>query len=267
MAYNPPTTPESSVNNIVYPNDLLNTQRNFCMQFNFTKYVRYTLALGATITPTGTSMTLQMPLKINDAESVVWEDVSLTSVGAGIISAGLGLKAASDFSGAIKSRLQSSGKTGTVLAESVGSLATSKVGLQDINAALSFMGETVNPFLTLLFKQPTFKKHMFVWKFSPETKQDSDTVNQIIRTFRINMLPSLSGFGLFLSYPNFVNISFIPDGYLYRLKPCVISDMQVDYTPLGPSFFTSSKAPTIVTLAVNFIEVEYWLSTDPDLNY
>ena len=73
-----------------------------------------------------------------------------------------------------------------------------------VDQVLQLGGLAQNPFLTVLFKSPTFKRHSFSWKLSPNSADESNTLRDIIQTFRSNMLPALSPNvgGTLLTYPN-----------------------------------------------------------------
>ena len=147
--------------------------------------------------------------------------------------------------------------TATKLAQGVGI---------DTAQALQLGGLAQNPFLTVLFKSPSFKKHQFSWKLAPTSPQESDTVRQIINTFRSNILPAMApnAGGTLLTYPNMCQISLYPDdSFLYRFKPCVVESMSVNFASSGaPSFFKNTNAPTEVTLTIDLLEIEYWLKED-----
>jgi hypothetical protein len=126
-----------------------------------------------------------------------------------------------------------------------------------VDQALQLTGLAQNPFLTVLFKQPEFKRHQFSWKLSPNNYRESNTLRDIISTIKSNMLPAMapSAGGTLLTYPI--------EEYLYKFKPCVIESMSVNYAPAGlPSFFKRTSAPTEVTLSLSLLEIEYWLKED-----
>jgi hypothetical protein len=134
------------------------------------------------------------------------------------------------------------------------------------------MGVAINPFLTVMFKQPSFKQHAFEWKLSPSNENESRTLNSIINTFKANMLPDQSGApgGTLLTYPNILQIAVNVSSanyFTYVFKPAVIESFSVNYTTGGqPSFFGNTKAPTEVTIRLGILEIEYWLSSDYGLN-
>jgi hypothetical protein len=132
-------------------------------------------------------------------------------------------------------------------------------------------GVAANPFLTLLFKSPTFKTHTFSWKLAPNNIEESVQLQKIVNMFRKHMLPSLanSGGGTLLSYPDIVQVNLFPnEEFLYKFKPCIVESMSVNFAPTSsPSFFKNSNAPTEVQLSINLKEIEYWLQDDVDNFY
>jgi hypothetical protein len=129
-------------------------------------------------------------------------------------------------------------------------------------------GVTLNPFLTVMFKNPAFKNHGFEWKLSPSNEKESLALNSIVNKFKANMLPDQTGAlgGTLLTYPNIVQITVSAnseDYFTYAFKPAVIESFTVNYTVGGqPSFFGSTKAPTEVSIRLGLMEIEYWLSSD-----
>jgi hypothetical protein len=129
-------------------------------------------------------------------------------------------------------------------------------------------GVAINPWLTVMFKSPSFKQHALEWKLTPSNETESAKLNQIINSFKANMLPDQNGAlgGTLLTYPNIVQISVSvnnPEFFTYVFKPAVIESFSVNYTPGSqPSFFGTTKAPTEATLRLGLMEIEYWLSSD-----
>lgn len=127
-----------------------------------------------------------------------------------------------------------------------------------------FSGKTVNPFLAMMFNGPRFKTHQFGWRFSPKTPQESAVIVNIVNTFKKNSLPMTSG--IVFTYPNVVLISLYPPEArekMYKFKPCVITQIAVNYAPSGtPSFFAGTNAPAEIELKVQLSEISIWTSTD-----
>lgn len=152
--------------------------------------------------------------------------------------------------------------------------ATVEIGRAQIAAALRFIqgssvtgiwGKTINPFMTVLYQAPVFKSHSFQWKLSPANPHETEVIKNIVAKFRYHMLPKFTdgAGGLLLDYPDMVYVALYPaDIYLYKFKPCVITDLQVNFAPSGPSFYRGTQAPTEVVLTVQLLEIEFWIKDD-----
>jgi hypothetical protein len=148
-------------------------------------------------------------------------------------------------------------------AQAIQTLASRAPGA--LNAVSALSGLTVNPFQTVLFKSPDFRSHTFRWKFAPESVFESETLRNIIDTFKYHSLPGISAAGgVFFSYPEILEINFRPsDTYLYKFKPCVVEGITVNFTPgNGPSFHRSTNAPTAIQLELRVQEIEIWTKAD-----
>lgn len=177
------------------------------------------------------------------------------------------------LTGAAISQLQENNLVGAAAigglsAIGLGSDASRLINNPTAQAALQTQGVAVNPFLTVMFKQPSFKQHALEWKLAPSNQQESLELNAIINTFRGNMLPDQNGAlgGSLLTYPNIVQVTISandPSFFTYVFKPAVIETCDVNFTPSGqPSFFGSTLAPTEIQLRISLMEIEYWLSSD-----
>jgi hypothetical protein len=221
----------------------------------------------------GTQIVLPIPIKINDVQTVTWEQASLTS---------LALSAGGDIASGIANAF--GGKKGTGLlnsAEAIGELAITALGYSN--------GVAINPNLIMLFKNQNFKKHTLQWLFAPNNPQDSNNLQSIIKFLKNAMLPGTSGnisslgdagriFGsaissainqaigsstmsLGLSYPSIVQPVLSVNSYTYNFKPCAIESLSVDFSAGStPSFFGQNKAPALVSLNMQLTEIELWFN-------
>jgi hypothetical protein len=152
------------------------------------------------------------------------------------------------------------------------SILSSNKGNQQtlVSAGLQIGGLADNPFNTIAFEGPNFKQHQFSWMLAPKSKSESDALKKIVYTFKKAAHPELLSMaaGGFFKYPNIVWIKFNPDSLsqnLYTFKPCVMVDVNIDYTPHGMvGFFGKTEAPIRATLNINFLEIEIWRGGDGD---
>lgn len=222
-----PQKPQRGTNTQSFPNDLISGQRQFYTQIGL---VRYNSGLatggGLGIQTSGTIM-LPMPRQLNDQEVIQWEE----------------------WSGE---------KKGIELASKIPGISSLVAGLEAGRELISTdLGMQLNPFMFMMFRRPNFKEHTFKWTLAPNTKQESETIKKIVNQLKRAALPTpLNGF--VMRYPDIAMVSFKPDNYLFKLKPCAIISVNVDYTGGGrPSFFNSG-APTVVNLTLQLKEIQLW---------
>jgi hypothetical protein len=174
-----------------------------------------------------------------------------------------------------KSKLALAG-TAAVAAATAASLVDNRYGVnsqnagrQLVNIATRSSGLAFNPFLAVFYVSPSFKQHEFIWRFSPKTASESNTIRDIIKLFHQRMSPTIEVGGVFFGYPDVV----IPklycgdaeQQYLYDFKPCVVENCIVNYAPTGvPSFFAGTRAPTEIEFRLSLKEMDLWLRSDYD---
>ena len=204
-----------------FPNDLVASGRNFYTQIQFVDYsvFQQVNSFGAYAVPSG-GINLPIPLSLNDNLMLRWTDLELTN-----------------------SVLGSAGGGALGVAASVGSVAT---------------GLALNPLAFLQFKRPEFRLFSLSWVLAPRTQKESQTIRNIVTQCKRAASPT--NLGVFLGYPQVALIRIHPNnvfGNLY-FKPCVITSVQVDYTPNPTPSFFENGAPTTVTLTLNLKEMQYW---------
>ena len=255
-----------------YPDEL--ESYKYYVTFGFKQYQRRSVFDAPYISSIG-NIRLPIPANIVDQIKVNYEDVpSPLAVGAGLE---YGLNGAFGPRGPVGGAIGAGVGAGIAAVAGVagsglinvlpgGGLIGAVGGAAAQNAPfiLQPLGLAVNPFLTVLFKSPTFKRHSFSWRLSANNPKESETINEILKTFRFHMLPDMAKGGLFLTYPDICDVTFQPeDSWLYKFKPCVVEGISINFAPNGqPSFFGQTNAPTDIQFTVNLLEIEYWLRGD-----
>jgi len=266
-----------SPNNTTVRNDIaFQDARSYYITFQFKKYTRRSITQQPFFSEQG-KIILPIPRELNDSTKVEYENKELgsvvgmateglTSASEGNISQGIGQflfgalvgAGAATAAGALRAGSQSENRT-TRAATSVAERALAPASL----AARQLFGATPNPFQVVLFKNPTFKTHRFSWKIIPRDEQESVDLRNLIRTFRYHMLPGVMVGGFLFSFPEIVEVKLFPrDDFTYKFKPCVVTDMTVNYAPNGPSFYRRTDAPTAVDFSISLQEIEIWTKTD-----
>ena len=241
---------------LAFPIDL--EKQPYWMSFSFYEYTMPNVNQQNVYYADRGTIRLPLPNSMVDDQKVQYNQEMLSTVTGSLVSAAQ--------NGAKNNLSQSAA---TLLTGAAAGSSLSKIsGTKGFEAIQQMAGAIVNPFLTVMFKQPAFKNHAFEWKLSPSNKDESVKLNSIVNTFKSNMLPDQTGAlgGTLLTYPNIVQITVSvndPAYFTYAFKPAVIEDFSVNYTVGGqPSFFGSTKAPTEVSIRLGLMEIEYWLSSD-----
>jgi len=127
-------------------------------------------------------------------------------------------------------------------------------------------GRAVNPHRVVLFEGVQFREHQFSYRLSPKSSAESKTVTSIIQGFKYYMLPKFGGVGAgsftgraFLEYPQLFTISFKHDTHLFKLLPCVLKSLSVNYHPMGyPAYIRTEDdvAPVEVEIQMTFQETQ-----------
>jgi hypothetical protein len=252
-----------------FPSDLVDDTagRNFYMSFQFQRYQRRSIFDQMFVKHVG-GIRLPIPLQLTNRQSVDYEGINNKdnpTVGATIDSmiaqsSGAAAKIGSGAASVLASLGQ--GITTTTL-NAAGRLA----GTQNLSGQLfGLVGLTQNPYLTVLFNTPSFRRFEFSWRLAPTNADETERLKNLINKFTYHQLPDLapSTAGTLLQYPDMVNIQLFPnDEYLFKFKPCVIESMSVAYVPANsPAFFKGTNAPVQVEFSISLLEIELNLKSN-----
>jgi hypothetical protein len=283
----------SSISPLAYPPDLTD---EFYIEFNAFK--------ANTTRPDETKRTfsfeksvyLPFPQTVTDTYNSRYSEESLMA-GGDFLRNSINEVMTSDGTKSVKNLLPGSGvadRAGKVLASALEkglknpmdtAAGAAVYGLQGIGgpigaAAKAAIPVTTNPYPVLIFQGPGgFKSFGFSWTFFPEDPKESGIIRKIVGYFRREMLPErIDKIPSILKYPAIFEIVINPEIKLF--KRCVITSVDVNYTPVGPAFVKEFPKissdfiePAAVTLTINFQEVEMWLANDfyseesKDFNY
>jgi len=219
-------------------------------------------------TPIGTTI-LPMPKNVQDANNVDWGRDELNPLKAalgGAVEGAIGgeldkrLARSADALGENKDQLEE------FLKKSVaGSIAGSNIFTRTTGAVL-------NNNLELLFNGPGLRTFNFSYKLTPREQKESEEIRLIIRSFKQSMQPILTAGQLFLNTPNVYNIKFMQasggsvqeHSFLNRIKPCALTNVDVNYTP-DNAYMTYNDGSMIgYELRLTFAELEPIYSNDYD---
>jgi hypothetical protein len=152
---------------------------------------------------------------------------------------------------------------------------------QGIEASL---GEAVNPHQTLTFDGVTLKQHTFTWDFAPTDDKESKYIATALHRMKGFSLPrykSLTGNQVggddafvgdvmtrgLLKYPKLCYVEFISggmdDAFFFRMKPCMVSNISIDYTPQGNALLRGGR-PAFITVSMTLVEQMIHTASDYD---
>jgi hypothetical protein len=116
-------------------------------------------------------------------------------------------------------------------------------------------GSIPNPFSAAIFEKVTPRKFNFNWTIQPQSPKESNNLRDVINHLRYWSLPNPSTQRLILEVPYEWELSFVGTNFLYSFSRCVMSNIDIDYSPNGFNSFMVGGAPQSVTISIEFEEV------------
>lgn len=149
-------------------------------------------------------------------------------------------------------------------------------GLNNILARTD--GVVQNPNLELVFQGPQLRPFSFTFKLSARNEAEGNDIKTIIKYFKRHMMPRKEKESIFLRAPQVFTIMYTkgetsdPHPSINKISPtqekraCALTNMSVDYTPLGSYMTFNDKNATMVayTISLQFQEIEPLYSGDYD---
>lgn len=125
----------------------------------------------------------------------------------------------------------------------------------------SITKEVPNPFREQLFSQMSFREFSYTYHFMPKSKEEAETVRNIIDTFRFHMHPDLSQSGIFFKFPSQFEIVYYFEGEenpnMGKIATCVLMNCDVSYGGMGVRFATFDDGMPVETImTLHFRETE-----------
>jgi hypothetical protein len=250
---------------LTYPSELTENGDHF-LKFMPIKYERKNRNQNATLN-TLMSIHLPIPANIQTSYAANWGEAELGQIGnliAGDNSVsklldatlGSGQLTATGASNAAK-KLFNTVKP-TMIRNTVKALGDA-AGIKAVEAYDVTKGQTVNPHQAALFTGVGFRTHAFAYKLLARSRAESDTINNIIRTFKYCMHPDLVPGGTMFEFPYewIIKFSTSVRKYAYDFTPCALTGFSATYNGQGnPVFYEETGAPIQVDISLQFKEVE-----------
>jgi len=204
---------------------------------------------------------LPIPAGITDANHIEYSPDTLGDLGGAAVTGAGALKNDEEAEKNVGAMVSGIG-AGAVASAFGAALSKATGGSNIAGAAGQIFGMAKNNFQVIMLKGPSYKKHEMNWKLAPKSQTESDDLLRMIKQLNNWAAPGIAFKGTYFTFPKVFNISFVGTDYLYKFKPCVCTDVSVNYTASGvPSFFKNG-APESVNLKLSFWELEYWLTGD-----
>jgi hypothetical protein len=217
------------------------------------------------------SVALYLPANVSDNTGASYEGME-TGI-AGLIAAGGGAFVRNmrnnDYEAAASSLISGTtaiaGETVKRLFGEVGAIATGTDEETIRGLAAKAFGTAENPFIEMLFKQMNLREFSYEFTFSPRNQKEAEEVQAIIKLFRFHMAPELMGNNKrYLRLPSTFDIHYMyqhslerghENNFYSKIATCVLSGVNVDYTPGGVKSFQDGS-PTQITMGLSFQETE-----------
>lgn len=137
-------------------------------------------------------------------------------------------------------------------------LATKVPGVGQMLSKTS--GTAANPKKEQLFSQVDFRTFTFSYQFFPRSPEEAANVREIIKAFKLHMHPEYRDANHFLwIYPSEFDIYYYNNHKenlnLHRHTSCVLTDLNVSYTPQGTFSAFKDGMPTQINVQMTFKEL------------
>jgi len=222
---------------------------------------------------------LPMPANIQDNNAADWTTGTMNPIAASIANAANSAVLSDNIAGSIGKSLKKFGvNIGDAVASGEGQKRVAAgaaaaamqavLGQGDINQIISrATGNVFNQNVELLFNGVTLRPaYQFSFDMVPRSKDESNRIKEIIRTFKKNMTPQKGtptttggGGGLFVKAPNVFKLQYMSGGkphpFLHRFKPCALTQMSVNYNGSAQYATYSDATPVHMQMTLQFQEL------------
>lgn len=225
-------------------NNIKNTVTDFVDNFGDGTFTTSNLSFMQPETTNVGTISLYIPDTMAFTYGMQYTDPSLLQIGADALSSAAGVIG---------------GKAGKI-AGSVVQNVTSAVTSDATKLAMRKAGYALNPQQQLLFQGIGFRTYQMTFTFTPNSRDEADQVDKIIKMFKKHASPRLvtgTG-GMFFVPPSQFEIKFLFNGTenkkINRIAKSVIETIDVNYAPNGWTAHTDG-APVQTQLNINFKEM------------
>jgi hypothetical protein len=207
-------------------------------------------------TRTENSVVLQMPDNIGSSYGIEWKhsDFGLATRLSNL------LWTASEDTSEAASQLKESVMASTGEFMATGIQKISGVNLMDM--LNHTRGKIINPLVETIFKGVVNRQFTFKFRFFPRNAGESQSILDIITTFKRHMHPELlNGVKPYFKYPDTFDITFMldsgePNPWLFRMSTSALTNLETNDTPESKYITHEGGAPLVRELILTFAEME-----------
>ncbi len=211
----------------------------------------------------GSNVALFLPRNVSFQYGMNWQEMDTFSALRILLDEGPRIAEIYKRSSDMKSTLAAIGDTGaTNAAIGIGAnIAYNAFGSKlpnDAAYAGKLSGLAPNPLREQIFRGVNFRHFSFTFDFYPKTSSEANSIQKIIKLFKTQMHPEYKFDKYIYKYPDEFCITLYSGGntkFMPKIKPCVLTDLVVDYAPLGAFVSTRDGSPVKTSLRLMFKEL------------
>lgn len=137
-------------------------------------------------------------------------------------------------------------------------------------------GTVINPNMEMIFNGPRLRSFNFTFNMAPRFKQEAQQIRKIIKTLKKYSSPDRTAGRAFLKAPKIFLLQYIYNGngeldlgidhpYLNKIKPCALTNVDVNYTPDNTYMsYRDGGSMTAYRITLSFSEIEPIYQSDYD---
>ena len=220
-------------------------------------------------------VTLYSPISLVFNDAVGYSPADLGIIGGAVEG---GIQSGESIVGAVGQGLS---RTGSTISQFLGAftsgdylqtgaaVAASRVPGAVGNAIRLTLRVTANPNTRAVFQNVNLRTFSFTFKLIPNSLEESQEIEKIVKHFRREIYPELTEQGLGYKFPDAFRISLHHKNKqvkMPKINTCFLQSVNHNYNPTAGTFHKDGY-PSEVDLTMNFIEMRPLSKEDVDKNY
>lgn len=203
---------------------------------------------------------MPMPMEVRIGDAIEYNDNAPVGVVGDIVTA---ISSGNIAGGAssLLARALGVAKEGNKGAAKAGS-PIAKIVEQSTTDASRLVRTAINTKKEALFSDVKKRNFTFTYSCAPKSKEEADTLINIIKTFRYHAYPELIGGsnGGFYIFPSEFDITYMQgsavNDSLPRISTCILKNVSVNYTPTQGWINMKNGFPPLIEFSMEFSELE-----------